>query len=60
MDSWYTDQAFETTLLSLLDTALRRNIRYPAIVKYNPMFVTERDKLPKIGASRLIKFLISN
>ena len=32
----------------------------PAIVKYNPMFVKDIERLPNTGASRLIRFLISN
>jgi len=32
----------------------------PAIVKYNPMFVKDNERLPNTGASRLIRFLISN
>ena len=32
----------------------------PAIVKYNPMFVKEIERFPNTGASRLIRFLISN
>lgn len=30
------------------------------IVKYNPILVKDKCKLPKIGASKLNKFLISN
>jgi len=36
------------------------NTKYPAIVKYSPMFVKEIERLPSTGASRLIRFLISN
>jgi len=60
IDSWYTDQAFDTTLLLLFDTRLIMNTKYPAIVKYSPMFVKEIERLPSTGASRLIRFLISN
>ena len=34
--------------------------KYPPIVKYNPIFVKDRERLPNIGASKLIRFLISN
>lgn len=60
IDSWYTDQTFDVTLLLLLDTRLILNTKYPAIVKYKPMFVKERERSPSTGASKLIKFLISN
>lgn len=39
---------------------LSTNTKYPAIVKYKPMFVRDNDRLPNIGASMLNKFLISN
>jgi len=58
--SWLIDQAFETTLLLLVASKFRINTRYPPIVKYNPMFVNDKDRLPNIGASKLSKFLTSN
>ena len=58
--SWHTDQEFEIIFSLLVATILNINTRYPPIVKYNPIFVKDRDKLPNIGASRLIRFLISN
>lgn len=36
------------------------NINNVPMLRYNPMFVIDICKLPKIGASRLNKFLISN
>jgi hypothetical protein len=60
IDSWYTDQAFDTTLLLLLDKRLIMKTKLPAILKYNPMFVKDIERLPNTGASRLIRFLISN
>lgn len=58
--SWDIDQAFETTLLLLVERRFNTKTKYPPIVRYNPMFVKDKDKLPKIGASILNKFLISN
>lgn len=39
---------------------LNTNAKYPPMVKYNPMFVKDTDALPKMGAFKLIKSLISN
>ena len=60
IDSSYNDQAFHTTLLLLLDRRLIMKAKPTAIVKYNPMFVKDIERLPNTGASRLIRFLISN
>jgi hypothetical protein len=60
IDSWLIDQAFETTLLLLVASKFRTNTKYPPIVKYSPMFVRDKDRLPNIGASKLNRFLISN
>lgn len=60
MVSWHTDQEFEIILSLFVARILDINTKYPAMVKYKPMFVRDRDKLPNIGASKLIRFLISN
>lgn len=58
--SWAMDQEFDTILPLLLDITLIKKTRYPPNVKYSPILVNERDKSPKIGASRLIKSRIEN
>jgi len=50
----------DITLLLLLDKRLIMKTKDPAIPRYKPMFVRDRDRLPRTGASRLIRFLISN
>lgn len=47
-------------LLLLLDIRFNIKTKYPPIAKYRPIFVNDKDKLPSIGASRLMRFLISN
>lgn len=48
------------TFSSLVAIRFNTNAKYPPIVKYNPMFVKDIDVLPKMGAFKLIKSLISN
>jgi len=60
IDSPGKDHPFEITLDALLDKRNNINTKKPPIVKYKPIFVKEIDKLPKSGASKEIKFLISN
>ena len=43
-----------------VDKRLNAKTRYPAIVRYSPMLVNDKDRLPSIGASKLSRFLISN
>jgi hypothetical protein len=59
-DSWHKLQEFEIILLLLVDIRFRTKTKYPPIVKYKPIFVSDKDKLPNIGASMLNRFLISN
>ena len=53
-------QEFDIILLLLVDIRFKIKTKYPAIVRYSPIFVNDRDKLPNIGASILNRFLISN
>lgn len=59
-DSWDIDQLFDTILFWLAEIRLSINKRLPLSVKYSPMLVIDSDKLAKIGASKLNRFLISN
>ena len=59
-DSWHIDQEFDIILLLLVDIIFSIKTKYPPIVKYKPMFVKDKDRLPNMGASKLSKFLISN
>jgi len=60
IDSPGKDHPFETTLDALLDKRNSINTKKPPIVKYKPIFVKDIEKLPKTGAFKEIKFLISN
>ena len=59
-DSCQIDQEFDMIWLLLLEIRFNTNTRYPPKVKYNPIFVIDKDKLPNTGAFKLIKSLISN
>ena len=59
-DSWPIDQLFEITFEKLLAIIIKEKAKKALIVKYNPMLVREMCIFPKRGASKLIKFLISN
>ena len=60
MDSWPIDQELDTIFPLFVATRLNTNTKYPPSVRYNPMLVKDKDKLPSIGAFKLIKSLISN
>jgi hypothetical protein len=59
-DSWLIDQLLLTNLLKLVASIFKNKTKKAAIVKYNPIFVKDRCKLPNIGAFKLNKSLISN
>lgn len=59
-DSWLIDQLLLTTLLKLVANIFNVNIKKKPKVKYNPMFVNDKCKLPNKGAFKLNKSLISN
>ena len=54
------DHEFDIILFQFVDIILTINTRQADIIKYRAIFVIDIDILPKIGASKLIRFLISN